>query len=107
PLWGSALAMIVLLSQAGLQLLQGWFIRDNKAPVIGKTSVTLNIARGACQIIFGLIVPLWWILSIGEFIGRISSTIHMIFYKKSSAFFASMNKYSGKEIIWTLKFYKD
>jgi O-antigen/teichoic acid export membrane protein len=65
------LVVVLLLSQGAVQLLQNWCIRDDATIEIGKSSITLNVVRGATQVLMGALAPFWWSLALGEVVGRI------------------------------------
>ncbi len=71
------LIVALLLSQGTVQLLQNWCIRDNATIEIGTSSITLNVVRGATQVLMGALAPFWWSLALGEVVGRIGNAGHL------------------------------
>jgi O-antigen/teichoic acid export membrane protein len=78
PFWAGALMAVILLAQVGVQLAQSWRIRWQETITIGKAGITLNVVRGATQVLVGLLAPLWWVLGLGELIGRAASLVHLM-----------------------------
>lgn len=104
PLSCALLMIILLLFQGSVQLLQNWAIRANDTAAIGQSGITLNVVRGATQILLGAIVPLWWSLAIGEITGRIGNALHI--RRKIKRPFEGWREHTSGQVWNTLRNYR-
>ncbi len=106
PAMAGILVVLLLLGQAGVQLLQNWCIRDGETVVIGKASVVLNVVRGATQILLGAFTPFWWALGAGEVSGRVGNALHLGRGRKVRDALREVTAYRPREIWSTLRTYR-
>jgi len=78
PVWACLLMVPILFLQTGIQIAQGWRIRENAPMAIGRANVTLNASRGLLQVGLGIFLPTWWVLAIGELLGRVASLERLV-----------------------------
>jgi O-antigen/teichoic acid export membrane protein len=78
PAISGLLMAVLLLCHGAVQLIQNWAIRDDRAVLIGKASVTLNVSRGATQVLAGLVGANWGGLAAGEAAGRVANAVHLL-----------------------------
>lgn len=106
PLIAVALLLLLLASQAIVQLLQGWRVRRQQAIIIGKSSITLNLVRGLTQVLLGIAIPAWWSLAIGEISGRIANAVHLM--RSHQRYRINMKRLPGRwDVSAALRSYKD
>jgi O-antigen/teichoic acid export membrane protein len=100
-IWAGPLLTIALMIGVANQIAQNWRIRSNEVLKIGRSNLSLNGVRGACQVGLGFINPVWSLLIVGEIIGRIVSTRQLLGGLKANIFGSTLKK-ADRSIVETI-----